>query len=332
MIIKKNSLLPLTFFSSCFHTPNTETRMAINVNTRPRKSRRKLPLKSIVDPELVSAPSTMTDDILLLPSQHDRVILSQLWDNHQDEQRSTLAPVILGILNQKKQAHVSLGVPPVAKTYLQRLQENNVPTMFDLSSQSIIPISIANNMNAKQQEHDQYTFTPSSPPLSFADDEEISVSPVSEKDEEVRQDDAAETIDSEAVQDTNSVELDGYSEDSSGHDERGWLDFSRKDDQQEKVYQDIFDMMSITPSPSASGLELVVGKESAGSKLKDLSRKNKLAVLKASKALDWIENSTNPFLSRKQQKLQRRRRQKLRDKLEQPYIVKKKIKCIWYIE
>ncbi|KAG2211836.1 hypothetical protein INT47_004522 [Mucor saturninus] len=336
--------------------------MVVNADTRPRKSKRKLPLKSIVDPELVSAPTPMLDDILLMPSQHDRVILSQLWDTN-ETRSSELAPVILGVLNQKKQPHSSAtGNNIPQKTYLQRLKENTAPVMFDLSTQSIIPTFMANTMSTAKGDN-QYTNTssfvsPSLPPPPVVSEEDdslvehselvtpevtepttvtstatatatTSTTAVAEKD--------SRCDNHEAVQDTNSVkETNEDSEDSSSVDV--WLDscLAQDEDRQNKVYQDIFDMMSTlssssTPLPSSSSapeLELAPPEPSSG-----MSRKNKLAVLKASKELDWMENVSNSFATtQKQKKVQRMRRQKLLNKLHQPYIIKKKIKCIWYIE
>lgn len=259
--------------------------MVINANTRPRKIKRKLPLKSIVDPELVSSPASasMLDD-LLLPSQRDRVILSQLWDDHNNEARSELAPVILGISNQKKQHHITPGIRH--KTYLQRLKENVSPLMFDLSTQSIIPMSIANNMSAVK-EANQYTT------LTELDDGATIVSEADYIHEEV------------TVQQQDIPVKESFTSDDSSDDE--WIN-SAEDDAQEKVYQDIFDIMSVKPS---------------------ITRRRKSPSLKASNAHDWLENATASFAPTKRQKI---RRQKLRNKLEQPYIIKKKIKSVWYIE
>lgn len=336
--------------------------MAINTNTRPRKLKRKLPLRNIVDPELVSSPTSanMLDD-LVFPSHHDRVILSQLWDDK--DPRSDLPHVILGITNQKKQQSIYLGTRQ--KSYLQRLKENSSPLSFDLSTQSIIPTSIANSMSIakeanqytkskelddevengdmdvtddlSQEEHFTILCVTADTPLSQKNDfmiekssnqeiidpdvqeEKVTVHnlEVMEQEDHLHNNQATTNsvmhiIKDEAVKDDMKDESPIESDDSSDDE---WMNSTIDNDKQEKMYQNIFEMMS-APKP------VVISHK----------KHQKLVSLKASKSLDWLENITAIFASRKQQKKRKVRREKLRNKLDQPYIIKKKIKSIWHIK
>ncbi|KAG2233747.1 hypothetical protein INT48_007724 [Thamnidium elegans] len=112
---------------------------------RQKRIKRKLPSRNIVDADFVSSStSARIMDDLLLPSHHDRAILSSLWDN-QETTRSELPHVV--IASTRRQL-VQPSTNTLEKTYLQRLQEQRKDTT-DLSAQSIIPIALVNNMNAK---------------------------------------------------------------------------------------------------------------------------------------------------------------------------------------
>ncbi|KAI9340126.1 hypothetical protein BD770DRAFT_220036 [Pilaira anomala] len=118
---------------------------------RQKKTRRKLPRRNIIDAEFVSSPPTTSRlmDDFLLPSEHDQRILSDLWSNQDStttnnntRPTSNLPNIIIGSTQKKKL------IQPTSthKTYSQRVQQNEKDTT-DLSTQSIIPISLLNNMN-----------------------------------------------------------------------------------------------------------------------------------------------------------------------------------------
>ncbi|GAA5807011.1 hypothetical protein MFLAVUS_000360 [Mucor flavus] len=112
---------------------------------RQKRIKRKLPTRKIVDAEFVSssASARIMDDILL-PSHHDRAILSSLWDN-QETTRSELPHVVIASTHRRL---VQSSTNALEKTYLQRLR-GQTKDSTDLSAQSIIPIALVNNMNAK---------------------------------------------------------------------------------------------------------------------------------------------------------------------------------------
>lgn len=111
-----------------------------------KKHKRKLPKRSIVDADLVSSKATdsarIMDD-LLLPSEHDRIILSEIFDANNDKEpvhASLLPRVVLGVPNKRKPSHLLRTVNH--KTYKERLNTcaNNGDDL-DLSRHVIIPPS-----------------------------------------------------------------------------------------------------------------------------------------------------------------------------------------------
>lgn len=129
---------------------DTSTAIPLQPQSQPvvvKKHKRKLPKRSIVDADLVSSKATdsarIMDD-LLLPSEHDRIILSEIFDANNDKEpvhASLLPRVVLGVPNKRKPSHLLRTVNH--KTYKERLNTtaNNIGDDLDLSRHVIIPPS-----------------------------------------------------------------------------------------------------------------------------------------------------------------------------------------------
>lgn len=117
-------------------------------------------------------------------------------------------------------------------------------------------------------------------------------------------------------------------------EELSWM--KQKDDEndvnqaQDDVYQNIFNLMSKKPS--------VTTKKRKAEQIESGSLSKRLKMLRASKRLDWLENAAdnntnnNIKIQKKERAKIQTRKDRLQDKLEQPYIIKKRIKSVWFVQ
>jgi uncharacterized protein YidB (DUF937 family) len=136
-----------------------ESTVPCQLKTKPKRSR-KLPRKDIIDADFASPhSSSMIDDLLLIrtPSQHDRIILSELWGDHsyKNGMNPSLPHVSVGkpkrsIAPSKTTTTTSVaaGNTKHFKTYKDKILETKKSDyLMDLSNITLIPSA------PKQQHH-----------------------------------------------------------------------------------------------------------------------------------------------------------------------------------
>lgn len=95
-------------------------------------------------------------------------------------------------------------------------------------------------------------------------------------------------------------------------------DLNGDDDDQEVVYKNIFDVMSMAKDIESKPIMTKPGQKKGQKRL----RPN-----------DWIEDNKNTIvLTNVQEERVLKRRRKLEARLEKPFIIKKKMKCVWLVE
>ncbi|KAI7897769.1 uncharacterized protein BX663DRAFT_546916 [Cokeromyces recurvatus] len=110
-------------------------------------------------------------------------------------------------------------------------------------------------------------------------------------------------------------------------EEEAILLFNCNDDKEEenKRYEEIFRLMSLPSLKRKASSDLIVF-----SRHKKKRKQKRLSLLKKTNALDWIINGKDT--DKRKIGIGEFRRRQLKNKLEQPYIIKKRIKNCWLIE
>jgi hypothetical protein len=117
-------------------------------------------------------------------------------------------------------------------------------------------------------------------------------------------------------------------------EDESWMEDHQDEEDEDNVYSHIFQLMSV-PKPTTIDSKAVpkvtiMTKPSIIRKLGPRKEYKRLLLSKNSAALDWIENGCNN--DKKKKMLSTKRKRQLSNKLEQPYIIRKRIKSYWKVE